>query len=220
MAKVELKQPVVQEISDKLDGAKAAVIVDYRGLTVAQDTTLRKTLREAGITYKVYKNTMIRFAIKGTEFEPLGVTLEGPTAIAISKDDATAPAREIAKFAKDAPALEFKGGVVEGEYYDAEGMKAVALIPGREELISRLLGSMKSPISNLARVLDQIAQNGGYQAPEEEAAAEEVPADEAAAPEEEAEAQEAPAAKEAPAAEEVKEEATQEAPAEDAPAAE
>ena len=226
MAKVELKQPVVQEISDKLDGAKAAVTVDYRGLTVAQDTALRKTLREAGITYKVYKNTMIRFAISGTEFEPLGVTLEGPTALAISKDDATAPARELAKFAKDAPALEFKGGVVEGEYYDAEGMKAVALIPGRDELIARLLGSMKSPITNLARVLDQIAENGGYQAPEEEAQAEE-----AAAPEGEAEAQEAPAedapaaeevpaADEAAAAEEVKEEATQETPAEDAPAAE
>ena len=164
MAKVELKQPVVQEISEKLDGARSAVIVDYRGLTVAEDTVLRKTLREAGITYKVYKNTMIRFAIQGTEFEPLNATLEGPTAIAISKEDATAPAREIAKFAKTAPALEFKGGVVEGEYFDAEGMKAVALIPGRDELIARLLGSMKSPISNLARVLNQIAENGGPEA--------------------------------------------------------
>lgn len=205
MAKVELKQPIVQEISEKLEGAKAAVIVDYRGLTVAQDTELRKTLREAGISYKVYKNTMIRFAIKDTEFEPLGVHLEGSTAIAISKDDATAPAREIAKFAKTAEALEFKGGVVEGSYYDADGVKALASIPGREELISRLLGSMKSPITNLARVLNQIAENGG-------------PAEcEAAAPAEEAPAEEAPAEA---AAEEVKAEETTEAPAEEAPAAE
>ena len=215
MAKVELKQPVVQEISEKLDGAKACVVVDYRGLTVAEDTALRKTLREAGITYKVYKNTMIRFAIKDTEFESLGVNLEGPTAIAISKDDATAPARELAKFAKNAPALEFKGGVVEGEYYDAEGMKAVALIPGREELISRLLGSMKSPVANLARVLNQIAENGGYQG------------DDANAQEQEAEsAEETAAVEEAAAAEEVKEEAPEaaevkeEGPAENAPAAE
>ena len=211
MAKVELKQPVVQEISEKLDGAKSAVIVDYRGLTVAEDTVLRKTLREAGITYKVYKNTMIRFAIQGTEFEPLGVTLEGPTAIVISKDDATAPAREIAKFAKNAPALEFKGGVVEGEYYDAEGMQAVALIPGREELISRLLGSMKSPISNLARVLNQIAENGGPAACAKEEEAQAEPAESEA---QEAPADEAPAQEEAP-AEEVKEEA----PADEAPAA-
>ena len=216
MAKVELKQPVVQERSEKLDGAKAAVIVDYRGLTVAEDTALRKTLREAGITYKVYKNTMIRFAIRDTEFEPLGVTLEGPTAIAISKEDATAPARELAKFAKNAPALEFKGGVVEGEYFDAEGIKAVASIPGREELISRLLGSMKSPITNLARVLNQIAENGGpaacaapvAESTEEVAeSTEEVKAEEPVA---ETPAAEAPAA-EAPAAEE---------PAAEAPAAE
>ena len=198
MAKVELKQPIVQEISEKLNGAKAVVIVDYRGLTVAEDTALRKTLREAGIIYKVYKNTMIRFAIRDTEFESLGVTLEGPTAIAISKEDATAPARELAKFAKDAPALEFKGGVVEGEYFDAEGIKAVAAIPGREVLISRLLGSMKSPVTNLARVLNQIAENGGPAACAAPAAAEESAAEEPAA---EAPASEAPAAAEEPTAE-------------------
>ena len=93
MAKIELKQPVVQEISELLNGATSAVVVDYRGLTVEQDTQLRKNLREAGVTYKVYKNTMIRFATKGTEFEGLDAYLEGPTALAVSKDDATAPAR-------------------------------------------------------------------------------------------------------------------------------
>ena len=100
MAKIELKQPIVEEIKANLDGAQSAVIVDYRGLTVEQDTRLRKEMREAGIIYKVYKNTMVRFAIEGTEFEALKDDLEGPNAIAISKDDATAPARILAKFAK------------------------------------------------------------------------------------------------------------------------
>ena len=114
MAKVELKQPVVDEIKELFDGAETAVVVDYRGLTVAQDTELRKKLREAGVVYKVYKNTMIRFAGKGTAFEALEPNLEGPTALAVSKTDATAPARILAEFAKTAPALEIKGGVVEG----------------------------------------------------------------------------------------------------------
>ena len=115
MAKVELKQPVVAEIAEVLNGAKSAVVVDYRGLTVEQDTALRKQLREAGVSYKVYKNTMIRFAAKGTEFEALEPHLEGPTALAVSKEDATAPARVLAEFAKKADKLELKGGVVEGE---------------------------------------------------------------------------------------------------------
>ncbi len=189
MAKVELKQPIVKEIAEHLDGAQSAVLVDYRGLTVDQDTVLRKQLREAGVVYKVYKNTMINFAIKDTPFEALAPHLEGPTAIAISKDDATTAARLINKFAKDAPALEMKAGVVEGEYYDAAGIVAVANVPSREELLSRLLGSMQSPIANLARVLNQIAENGGAPAEAEAPAAEE-----AAAPAEEAPAEEAPAA--------------------------
>lgn len=161
MAKVEQKQPIVAEISEHLNGASAAVLVDYRGLTVDQDTALRKQLREAGIVYKVYKNTMINFAVKDTEFEGLAQHLEGPTAIAISKDDATAPARIIAQFMKTAPNLEMKAGVVEGNYYGTDDIKAVADIPSREVLLSRLFGSMQSPIANLARVLNQIAENGG-----------------------------------------------------------
>ncbi len=158
MAKVELKQPVVAEIAELLDGAQGAVLVDYRGLTVEQDTELRKQLREAGISYKVYKNTMIRFAAKGTAFEALESDLEGPTALAVSKTDATAPARVLANFAKKADKLEIKSGVVEGTYYDAKGMQVIATIPGREELLGRLLGSMQSPIANFARVLNQIAE--------------------------------------------------------------
>ena len=176
MAKVELKQPVVAEIAEVLNGAKSAVVVDYRGLTVEQDTALRKQLREAGVSYKVYKNTMIRFAAKGTEFEALEPHLEGPTALAVSKEDATAPARVLAEFAKKADKLELKGGVVEGTYYDAAGIGVIASIPSREVLLGRLLGSMQSPIANFARVIKQIAEKDGEattEAPAEEAAAEE-----------------------------------------------
>ena len=190
VAKVELKQPIVQEISEQIKDAQSVVVVDYRGLTVAEDTQLRKQLREAGVAYKVYKNTLVNFAIKGTDFESLSDVLEGPNAFAISTTDATAPARVIAKFAKTAPALEIKAGVVEGTFYDADGMKAIATIPSREELLSKFLGSIQSPITNFARVINQIAEKGG-------AADVEVKAEEAASAEEapvEAPAEEAPAA--------------------------
>ena len=158
MAKVEIKKPIVDEISELLKTAKSAVLVDYRGLTVEQDTNLRKQLREAGVVYKVYKNTMINFAVKGTEFEELSKHLEGPTAIAISKEDATAPARILFNFSKNAPKLELKAGVVDGTYYDEKGIQVIATIPSREELLSKLLGSMQSPITNFARVIKQIAE--------------------------------------------------------------
>ena len=158
MAKVELKAPIVEEIQANIKDAKSIVVVDYRGLTVEQDTALRKTLRENNVTYKVYKNTLIKRAIAGSEFEGLSDCLEGPTAIAISTEDATAPARVICKFAKDAPKLEVKAGIVEGSVYDAKGIAQVATVPSREELIGKLLGSIQSPISNLARVLNQIAE--------------------------------------------------------------
>ncbi len=159
MAKVELKQPVVAEISELLKDAKAAVLVDYRGLTVEQDTALRKQMREAGVTYKVYKNTMMNFAFKGTDYEAMSGKLEGPTALAVSSTDASAPARILFEFAKKAPALELKGGVVEGTYYDEKGIQVIATIPSREVLLGKLLGSIQSPIANLARVLNQIAES-------------------------------------------------------------
>ena len=177
MAKVELKQPIVQEISENIKDAQSVVVVDYRGLTVAEDTQLRKALREAGVTYKVYKNTLMNFAFKGTDFESLAPMLDGPNAIAISTTDATAPARILSKFAKTAPALEIKGGVVEGTFYDAEGMKAIAAVPSREELLSKLLGSMQSPITNFARVINQIAEQGGAGESVEAAPAEEAEED-------------------------------------------
>lgn len=180
MAKVELKQPIVQAIADDIQGAASAVIVDYRGLTVVQDTELRKQLREAGITYKVCKNTMMKRAFEGTEFAALDEYLEGPNALAISKDDATAPARILCNFAKEAKALELKAGVVEGEVYDAAALTELSKIPSREVLISKLLGSLQSPITNLARVLNQIAEKGGADACEAtaEETVEEAPATE------------------------------------------
>ena len=188
MAKVELKQPIVDEISAVIKDAQSVVVVDYRGLTVAEDTQLRKQLREAGVSYKVYKNTLVSRAVEGTEFESLRDSLEGPNAFAVSTEDATAPARVLAEFAKKAPNLEIKAGVVEGTFYDAEGMKAIASVPSREVLLSKLLGSIQSPITNLARVLNQIAEKGGAADAEVEApAAEEAPAE--AAPAEEAPAE-------------------------------
>ena len=158
MAKVELKQPVVQAIAEDVKDAVSVVLVDYRGLTVAEDTEMRKQLREAGVVYKVCKNTMMKRAFEGTDFAQLDEYLEGPNAIAISKEDATAPARILYKFAQDAPALELKGGVVEGTAYDVAGISELAKIPSRDELLSKLLGSLQSPITNFARVIKQIAE--------------------------------------------------------------
>ena len=149
MAKVEVKQPIVDKIAEEIKDAQSVVLVDYRGLTVAQDTELRKQLREAGVVYKVYKNTMMKRAFEGTN------------AIAISATDATAPARILYKFAQDAPALELKGGVVEGTAYDVAGISELAKIPSRDELLSKLLGSLQSPITNFARVIKQIAEKDG-----------------------------------------------------------
>jgi len=161
MAKVELKTPIIDEIKGYADKASSVVIVDYRGLTVEEDTRLRKSLREAGVVYKVYKNTYLKRAFEGTDFAQLDANLEGPTAVAFGIDDAAAPARVLAEFAKNCDRLEFKAGVVEGTYYDEKGIQVIASIPSRDVLISRLLGSMQSPIANFARVIKQIAEKNG-----------------------------------------------------------
>ena len=132
MAKVELKQPIVDEIKKNAADAKAVVLVDYRGMTVEQDTALRKELREAGVVYKVYKNTLVKRAFEGTDFAQLDGHLEGPTAIAFGSEDATAPARILAKYVKSVDALEFKASVIEGTYYDAAGPAFIAEIPTRD----------------------------------------------------------------------------------------
>ena len=158
MAKIEAKQVVVNEIKEKLSRAASVVVVNSRGLTVEQDTQLRKSLREAGVDYKVYKNTMVTLAVKDTEFEGLAQYLEGPSAFAFSYGDATTAAAIFDKAVKTYENLDFKASVIEGTVYDAAGTKAIAGIPSRDVLLSRLLGSFKSPISAFARVIKQVAE--------------------------------------------------------------
>ena len=153
MAKVELKKPIVDQISEELNGAKAAVLVDYRGITVEQDTELRKQLREAGVIYKVYKNTMINFAVKGTEFEELSKHLEGPTAISFSTDE-LAPVKILSDFAKTHAALELKAGVVEGKVAGTEELSSYAAIPSREGLLTMLAGGLIGTVKDLSICLD------------------------------------------------------------------
>ncbi|MCL2407763.1 MAG: 50S ribosomal protein L10, partial [Defluviitaleaceae bacterium] len=155
------KQEVINEIRDKAEKAASIILVDGRGLTVFQDTELRKKLRDAGVDYKVYKNTMLHLAFKGTPYEALEDYLAGPTTVAVSYDDATAAARIINGELKTLQNLEFKAGVVDGTVYDAAGVKAIADIPNRSVLISRLLGSFKSPMSAFARVVNEIAKGNG-----------------------------------------------------------
>ncbi len=158
MAKTEAKQVVVNEIKDKLSRAASVVVVDARGLTVEQDTALRKSLREAGVDYKVYKNTMVTLAVKDTPFEGLAQYLEGPSAFAFSYGEATTAAAILDKAVKNLENLEFKASVIENTVYDAAGTKAIAGIPSREVLLSKLLGSFKSPMSSFARVIKQVAE--------------------------------------------------------------
>ena len=170
MAKVELKQPVVQEISGAIQDAQSVLLVKYLGLTVEQDTALRKELREAGVHYKVYKNTMMNFAFKDTPYESLCGKLEGPNALAIHKEDPTVTARILAKYVKQYKCFEMIAGVVDGKYVEGEDLDAVSKIPTREELLGRLFGSMQSPVANFARVIKQIVEKDSDAAPAAEAA--------------------------------------------------
>ena len=170
MAKVELKQPIVQEIGEQIKDAQSVLLVQYLGLTVEQDTAMRKELREAGVAYKVYKNTMMNLAFKGTDCEPLVEKLEGPNALAIHKEDPTAAARILAKYAKQYKCFNMIAGIVEGKYVEGEALDEVSRIPTRDELLARLFGSMQSPIANFARVIKQIAEKDGEAAPAEAAA--------------------------------------------------
>lgn len=152
------KQLVIDEIKDKFERAQSAVVIDYIGITVAQADAMRKKLREADVDYTVYKNTLVKRAIAGTEYEQLGEILEGPSGFAFSYEDATAPARVLNGAIKEYSKMEFKGGFIEGVYYDKDQMKEIASIPSREVLVSRFMGSIQSPIANFARVVSQIAE--------------------------------------------------------------
>ena len=153
-----IKEAKVAEIKEKLQKAQSVILSDYQGLTVEEDTTLRKNLREAGVEYKVYKNTLVTIAAKELGMEGITEFLEGPVSIAFGYEDATAPARILNDFAKDHKKLELKAGIVEGEVYDKEKIEQLASIPSKEVLIAKLLGSITSPLSNLAYLLNAIKE--------------------------------------------------------------
>lgn len=153
----QAKQVIIDEIKAKLDKAQSAVVIDYIGTTVEEANAMRKKLREADVDYTVYKNTLMKRAIAGTVYEPLAEVLEGPSAIAISYDDATAPARVLNDAIKEYKKMEFKGGVVEGEYFDKDAIQAIANIPSREVLIAKFMGSIQSPVSKVVRTFQAIA---------------------------------------------------------------
>lgn len=146
----QLKEAKVAEIKEKLEKAQAVVLANYQGLSVEQDTELRKSLREAGVEYKVYKNTLVTLAAKELGIEGLEEYLEGPVSMAFGYEDATAPARVLNNFAKSNKKLELKAGIIEGAIYDEAKIKMLAEIPSKEVLIAKLLGSIKSPLSNVA----------------------------------------------------------------------
>ena len=154
-----LKEAKVAEIKEKLEKATSVVLSKYQGLTVEEDTVLRKNLREAGVEYKVYKNTLVTLAAKELGLEGIVEYLEGPVAIAFGYEDVTVAARVLNDFAKDHKKLELKAGIVEGVVYDTDKIKQLATIPSKEVLIAKLLGSIKSPISSFARVINAIAES-------------------------------------------------------------
>ena len=201
---LEQKKQVVCELVETLKSAQAGVLVDYRGLTVEQDTDLRRKLREAGVEYKVVKNTLTRFAAKEVGLDGLDEQLNGPTALAVSAEDPVAPAKVIADFAKTAECLQIKAGFLDGSVITLDEVNTLANTPSRETLIAKIMGSLNAPISNLVRTLQALVDNG-VEPSEINIAKEEAPAEEAAPAAEEA----APAAEEAP----VAEAATEEAPA-------
>ena len=167
MGVTSAKQAVVAQLKEQLESAKGVVLTSYKGLTVAQDTELRRELREAGVSYHVVKNTMLGIAAKEAGIEGIEEHLEGTTAFAFSTEDAVAPAKVICGFIKknkleDAEVLTVKVGMVEGKVIGVDEVKALAALPSREELIAKLLGSMNAPISNTVNVLQGVIRNAVY----------------------------------------------------------
>jgi large subunit ribosomal protein L10 len=155
---IETKKQIVGEIADKFKASKSTIVVDYRGLTVAELTDLRKQLRDAGIEFKVYKNSMTRRAADATELSGLNAALTGPNAIAFSNEDVVAPAKILNDFAKKHEALELKAGVIEGNIATVEEIKALADLPSREGLLSMLLSVLQAPIRNFALATKAVAE--------------------------------------------------------------
>ncbi|KGX85394.1 50S ribosomal protein L10 [Pontibacillus litoralis] len=155
---IEHKKQVVSDITEKLQNSKSTVLVDYRGLDVEQVTHLRQQLREAGVEFKVYKNTMTRRAAAEANMAELDETLVGPTALAFSENDAVAAAKIINNFAKENDALEIKGGVVEGSVATVDQIKELAELPDHDGLVSMLLSVLQAPMRNFALATKAVAE--------------------------------------------------------------
>lgn len=151
------KQAIVEEIRAKLEKAQSAVVIDYMGLKVAEADAMRKRLRDANVDYTVYKNTLMSRAIQGTRFEQLEEVLQGPSAFAFGYEDAIAPARVLNDIIREYKKMAFKGGVVEGHFFNEDGIRDVATLPTRDQLIAKFMGSIQSPVSKLVRTFQAIA---------------------------------------------------------------
>lgn len=155
------KQARVAELEEKLKGAVSFVLVDYRGINVADDTVLRRDLREANVEYFVEKNTLLKRALNNLGMDSYDEVLNGTTAIAISTDDQTAPARILGKFAEKSETFKLKAGCVEGEYFDEAKILALSKIPGKDVLLAQLVGSLQGPIQKLAALLQAVVDKNG-----------------------------------------------------------
>ena len=200
---LEQKQAIVAELTERLKNSVTGVLVNYKGINVADDTALRKELREAGVQYSVVKNTLLSRACEEAELTGLQTTLAGTTALATSDEDYAAAARILANYAKKSKTFEIKGGYLDGEVVDLATIDSLSKLPTREVLLANVLGAFQAPIASFARAIQAIVDEGGV----EECLAKKAPAEDAAPAEADAsdapaeEATEAPAEAEAPAAE-------------------
>ena len=156
------KVATVDEVSSRVSSTATAVVTEYRGLTVAQISSLRRNLRTLGADYKVFKNTLVLRAIAGTSVEPMGTFLQGPTAIAFIDGDVSAVAKALRDFTKEAPALIIKGGVLDGRALSAKDLTALADLPSRDVLLAQLVGLIASPLRTMAGLLKAVPQNLAY----------------------------------------------------------
>lgn len=163
---LEAKKQQVAALKEKIGGAVAGVVVDYKGITVADDTALRKELREAGVHYAVVKNTLLRLAIAGTELEGLGEVLEGTTAIAVSAEDHVAAARILGKFADSHENFTIKSGFLDGKVIDLDTITSLSKLPSREILLATVCNAFNAPIAAFARALQAVVDQNGEAAAE------------------------------------------------------
>lgn len=162
---LEAKKAKVEQLTEVLKNSVSFVLVDYKGITVEEDTNLRRDMRAENVKYSVEKNSLLRFALKNAGIEGFDDVLEGTTAIAVSDSDQTAPARVLGKYASQFDGkFNLKAGMVDGEIYDAKGVEALSRIPSKDVLLSQLVGSLQGPIQGLAAILKAVADSKSEEA--------------------------------------------------------